>query len=178
YPTSSLHGGKEQAERDQAIAEFKSGLIPVMVATSIAARGLDVKDLGLVLNYDCPNHREDYIHRVGRTGRAGKKGTAYTFVTPQQDRFAPDIVKALKASGAGVPEPLSKLAQSFEEKVKAGKAQVASRGFGGKGLDHIDKEREAALRSSKQAFLDSDDDDSAENGSGNDQARPAKEKHE
>lgn len=52
----------------------------ILVATSVAARGLDVRDLQLVLNYDCPNHHEDYVHRVGRTGRAGQKGTAITFI--------------------------------------------------------------------------------------------------
>ena len=57
---------------------------------------MDVKDLGLVINYECPNHMEDYVHRVGRTGRAGNKGTAITFITREQERFAPDICKALK----------------------------------------------------------------------------------
>jgi ATP-dependent RNA helicase DDX46/PRP5 len=80
------------------------------VATSVAARGLDVKLLSLVVNYDCPNHMEDYVHRVGRTGRAGNKGTAYTFITPGQDRFAVDIVKALKLSKVTVPESLQKMA--------------------------------------------------------------------
>lgn len=64
----------------------------------MAARGLDVKDLVLVLNYDPPNHHEDYIHRVGRTGRAGCKGTAITFLGPEDDKYAPDLVKALKES--------------------------------------------------------------------------------
>ena len=66
-----------------------------MVATSVAGRGLDVKDLVLVVNYNCPNHLEDYVHRVGRTGRAGRKGTAYTFITPGEEKFAPSLVKAL-----------------------------------------------------------------------------------
>ena len=55
-----------------------------MVATSVCARGLDIKHLRLVINYMCPNHTEDYVHRVGRTGRAGNKGTAYTFITPDE----------------------------------------------------------------------------------------------
>ncbi len=61
----------------------------VLVATSLAARGLDVKDLNLVVNYDTPSHYEDYVHRVGRTGRAGNKGTAYTFVSEQQKELIP-----------------------------------------------------------------------------------------
>lgn len=70
----------------------------------MAARGLDVKDLVLVNNYDVPNHHEDYVHRVGRTGRAGNKGTAITFIGPDEDKFAPDLVKALRDSGAPIPQ--------------------------------------------------------------------------
>lgn len=161
YPAVSLHGGKEQVERDQAIADFKTGAAAVLVATSIAARGLDVPQLGLVINYDCPNHREDYVHRVGRTGRAGRRGTAITLVTPGQERFAPDIVKALQASGASVPPALQALADRFSAKVQAGVAQAAGRGFGGKGLEHIDRERQATIRTQKAAFLASSDDEEA-----------------
>lgn len=90
--------------------DFKSGDIPMLIATSVAARGIDVKELSLVINYECPNHMEDYVHRVGRTGRAGQKGTAYTFITPEQERFAGDIVKALTHSHTVVPEALQELA--------------------------------------------------------------------
>jgi hypothetical protein len=82
-----------------------------MIATSIAARGLDVKDLNLVVNYDVPNHMEDYVHRVGRTGRAGASGTAYTFITPEEEQYAPDILKALQNSHAVIPEELIVLAE-------------------------------------------------------------------
>jgi ATP-dependent RNA helicase DDX46/PRP5 len=75
-------GGKDQVDRDFTIDDFKRKVRTLMVATSVAGRGLDVKDLVLVINYHCPNHLEDYIHRVGRTGRAGRKGTAYTFISP------------------------------------------------------------------------------------------------
>lgn len=106
YLCQSLHGGKEQVDRDEVLIKFKSGEIPVVIATSVAARGLDVKQLKLVVNYDCPNHMEDYVHRAGRTGRAGNKGTCVTFVTPEQDRYAVDLVRALKASEASVPPEL------------------------------------------------------------------------
>lgn len=112
YACMSLHGGKDQTDRDSTIADFKSGVTQIMIATSVAARGLDVKQLKLVVNYECPNHMEDYVHRVGRTGRAGNKGTAYTFITPEQDRFAMDIVKALKLSGQPIPTDLQALADS------------------------------------------------------------------
>ena len=99
-------------DRDSTISDFKAGVVPILVATSVAARGLDVKMLGLVVNYDCPNHMEDYVHRVGRTGRAGNKGTAYTFITPDQDRYAVDIVKALKLSKVPISDTLQTMADS------------------------------------------------------------------
>lgn len=109
YPCMSIHGGKDQIDRDSTIDDFKNGVVPVLVATSVAARGLDVKQLKLVVNYDCPNHMEDYVHRVGRTGRAGNTGTAVTFITEDQGRYAVDISKALKLSGQKTPEDVQKL---------------------------------------------------------------------
>ena len=70
YPCLSLHGGKDQSDRESTINDFKQDVCNLLVATSIAARGLDVKELVLVVNYDTPNHHEDYVHRVGRTGAA------------------------------------------------------------------------------------------------------------
>ncbi len=152
YPCLSLHGGKDQADRDSTISDFKLGNIPILVATSVAARGLDVKDLGLVINYECPNHMEDYVHRVGRTGRAGQKGTAYTFITPEQERFAPDILRALKISSVPVPAELEALAEGFMTKVRSGEAQSVGSGFGGKGLERIDEERAALRKTQKRAY--------------------------
>ena len=144
YPCQSIHGGKDQIDRDDAIHNFKAGVVPVMIATSVAARGLDVKQLKLVVNYDAPNHLEDYVHRAGRTGRAGNTGTAVTFLTPDQERYSLDIAKALRQSEQEVPEDLQKLVGSFNEKVRAGKEKVSGSGFGGKGLERLDQERDAA----------------------------------
>jgi ATP-dependent RNA helicase DDX46/PRP5 len=85
-----------------------------MVATSVCARGLDIKHLKLVINYVCPNHTEDYVHRVGRTGRAGNKGTAYTFITPDECQYASDLIRALENSGNRVPEALKKLEEEYQ----------------------------------------------------------------
>ena len=71
-----LHGGKDKVDRDSMIADFKAGVVPIVLTTSVAARGLDVKQLKLVINFDTPNHMEDYVHCVGRTGRAGNKALA------------------------------------------------------------------------------------------------------
>lgn len=143
YPCMSIHGGKDQIDRDSTISDFKKGVVPILVATSVAARGLDVKQLKLVINYDAPNHLEDYVHRAGRTGRAGNTGVAVTFITPDQENCAPGIAKALEQSGQPVPERLNEMRKAHREKVKSGKAKDTS-GFGGKGLDRLDQEREAA----------------------------------
>jgi ATP-dependent RNA helicase DeaD len=77
---AALHGGLSQRERDRTLADFKSGKIQFLVATNVASRGLDIADLPFVLNYDIPEDAETYVHRIGRTARAGRTGTAITFV--------------------------------------------------------------------------------------------------
>jgi len=79
-PAVCLHGGRSQAQRKRALEDFRNGRRPIMVATDLAGRGIDVKDIDHVINYDVPANREDYIHRIGRTGRAGAEGTAISFV--------------------------------------------------------------------------------------------------
>ena len=159
YPCMSIHGGKDQIDRDSTIDDFKAGVIPIMIATSVAARGLDVKQLKLVVNYDAPNHLEDYVHRAGRTGRAGNTGTAVTFITPDQERYSLDIAKALRQSGQEVPEELQKLVDAFIEKVKAGKEKVSGSGFGGKGLERLDQERDAARARERKSHKTGDEPD-------------------
>ncbi|CAF4767538.1 unnamed protein product, partial [Rotaria sp. Silwood1] len=134
YPCMSLHGGIDQYDRDSTIVDFKSGDMPLMIATSVAARGLDVKDLILVVNYDCPNHYEDYVHRCGRTGRAGNIGYAYTFLTPAQERYAGDIIRALETSNTPIPEELNLLWDGYVKKMEAmGKKVKTGGGFSGHG---------------------------------------------
>ena len=90
-----IHGNRSQAQRTQALAGFKSGKYRVLVATDIAARGIDVSELGHVVNFDVPNVAEDYVHRVGRTGRAQAVGTAFTLVSPEEEGNLKDIEKAI-----------------------------------------------------------------------------------
>uniref|UniRef100_V5GJU1 RNA helicase n=1 Tax=Kalmanozyma brasiliensis (strain GHG001) TaxID=1365824 RepID=V5GJU1_KALBG len=163
YVTMSLHGGKDQVDRDETISDFKAGNVPIVTATSVAARGLDVKQLKLVINYDVPNHMEDYVHRAGRTGRAGQKGTCITFITPEQDRYARDIIAALKASSANIPIELEAMAAAFKEKLAAGKAKAAGSGFGGKGLDRLETDREKVLKAQKSSYGEADEDGKAAN---------------
>jgi len=166
YPCLSLHGGMDQFDRDSTIADFKNGVTNLMIATSVAARGLDVKQLILVVNYDCPNHYEDYIHRCGRTGRAGRKGTSFTFITSEQGRHAGDIIKALESSADDVPDELRKLWQDYTEERKAeGKNVVKNSGFTGKGFKFNDEEAakvNEAKKIQKWALGLQDSDDEAE----------------
>lgn len=152
YPCMSIHGGKDQVDRDSTIDDFKAGIFPILIATSVAARGLDVKQLKLVINYDAPNHLEDYVHRAGRTGRAGNTGTAVTFLTEDQERYSVDISKALRQSGQEVPAEVQKMVDNFMEKVKAGKEKTSGSGFGGKGLERLDQERDAARNRERKTY--------------------------
>ena len=93
--TERIHGNRSQAQRTAALAGFRSGAYPVLVATDIAARGIDVEALGHVVNFDVPMVPEDYIHRVGRTGRADATGEAFTFVAPQEEDDLRGIEKVL-----------------------------------------------------------------------------------
>jgi len=149
YPCLSLHGGKDQTDRESTIADFKSNVCSLLIATSVAARGLDVKELELVVNYDVPNHYEDYVHRVGRTGRAGRKGFAVTFISEEEERYAPDLVKALELSQQAVPEDLKALADRFMAKVKQGTEQAHGTGYGGSGFKFNEEEDEARKTAKK-----------------------------
>merc|ERR1712216_580852 len=113
----------------------------------------------LVINYDCPNHMEDYVHRVGRTGRAGNKGTAYTFIGPDEAAYAQDIIKALDASGQHVPLGLRAINYQQKQKLLLGCAKTAGSGFGGKGYrfdnDEANANKQARWKvTSKEAVSD------------------------
>jgi ATP-dependent RNA helicase RhlE len=94
--TQALHGDKSQDERLKALAAFKAGEVDLLVATDVAARGLDIADLPAVFNFDVPFNAEDYVHRIGRTGRAGASGLAVTLVTRDDTRLVSDIEKLIK----------------------------------------------------------------------------------
>lgn len=150
YPCLSLHGAKDQTDRESTISDFKTNVCNLLIATSIAARGLDVKELELVVNFDVPNHYEDYVHRVGRTGRAGRKGCAITFISEEDARYAPDLVKALELSEQVVPDDLKALADGFMAKVNQGLEQAHGTGYGGSGFKFTEEEDEVR-RAAKKA---------------------------
>ncbi len=80
FRSAAIHGNKSQNQRQRALDDFKNGNLQILIATDVASRGIDIEDVTHVINYDAPTSYEDYVHRIGRTGRAGKKGIALTFV--------------------------------------------------------------------------------------------------
>ena len=94
--SADIHGNKSQAQRQKALGEFKEGILKVLIATDIAARGIDVDDLALVINFDLPNVSETYVHRIGRTGRASASGIALSFCMGDERPFLNDIEKLIK----------------------------------------------------------------------------------
>jgi len=109
---SAIHGDKSQNVRDRIINDFKVGRSNILIATDVAARGLDVKDVTRVFNYDMPNNCEQYVHRVGRTGRGGKTGAAVTLFTSADSGMARELVKMLQKSDQKVCERLGEMARN------------------------------------------------------------------
>uniref|UniRef100_A0A3P9LWV5 RNA helicase n=1 Tax=Oryzias latipes TaxID=8090 RepID=A0A3P9LWV5_ORYLA len=112
WPAMCIHGDKSQPERDWVLSEFRSGKAPVLIATDVASRGLDVEDVKFVINYDYPNSSEDYIHRIGRTARSTNKGTAYTFFTPGNVRQARELVRVLEEARQAINPKLLQLVET------------------------------------------------------------------
>ena len=112
WPALCIHGDKSQQERDWVLEEFKRGKSPIMIATDVASRGLDVKDIVYVINYDLPNQIEDYVHRIGRTGRAGAKGHSYTFFTSDKARLAKELVNILREANQEINAELLEFVQT------------------------------------------------------------------
>ncbi|TQD96901.1 hypothetical protein C1H46_017506 [Malus baccata] len=110
FGAAAIHGDKSQGERDWVLNQFRSGKSPVLVATDVAARGLDIKDIRVVVNYDFPTGVEDYVHRIGRTGRAGATGVSYTFFSEQDWKYAADLIKVLEGANQQVPPEVREIA--------------------------------------------------------------------
>lgn len=125
YSVQSLHGGKTQDLREDALRGFKNSEFDVLVATDVAGRGIDVKNIDLVVNYELPFTIENYTHRIGRTGRAGRKGTAVSFLTNEDTDIMYDLKTLLKTSNNPVPPEL--------ERHEAAKVKVSRDGKGGWG---------------------------------------------
>ena len=112
----AIHGNKNQAARTAALASFKDGSCPLLIATDVAARGIDIDDIEVVINYTFPLTIEDFVHRCGRTGRAGKTGRAITFFQPTDKSHAGELQQVLRQAGQEVPEELMKFGSTIKKK--------------------------------------------------------------
>ncbi|GCB79295.1 hypothetical protein scyTo_0016937, partial [Scyliorhinus torazame] len=132
-----LHGDMDQSERNKVISDFKKKSIPVLVATDVAARGLDIPSIKTVINYDVARDIDTHTHRIGRTGRAGEKGVAYTLMTCKDSNFAGDLVRNLEGANQYVSKELLDLAMQNpwfrKSRYKAGKGKRMNIGGGGLG---------------------------------------------
>ena len=143
-----IHGDLEQAQRTQALEAFKRGEIDFLVATDVAARGLDIVSLPCVINYDVPTHADDYVHRIGRTGRAGQEGRAFTLMLPEERRYVDAITRL---TGKDIP----RLELPGVEPAANGEAAPGRRGAARNGTRARPKqtlaERTGSARASRQA---------------------------
>jgi len=104
FKTSSIHGDRSQFERERALELFKSNNVRILVATDVAARGLHIDNVAHVINYDMPGNIDDYVHRIGRTGRCGKEGLATGFINNSNSNIVKDLVALLTESNQSIPE--------------------------------------------------------------------------
>ncbi|RLU25948.1 hypothetical protein DMN91_002111 [Ooceraea biroi] len=133
FPTTSIHGDRLQREREEALSDFKRGKMSILVATAVAARGLDIKNVAHVINFDMPKTIDEYVHRIGRTGRVGNRGKATSFFDPDGDMpLTGDLVKILKQAGQPVPDWLLSGGGGGSRTFAPG----GSRRFGGEDIRH------------------------------------------
>jgi len=152
----AIHGDRDQHEREMAMAAFKSGETPILVATDVAARGLDISNVGLVINFDMPKQMDDYVHRIGRTGRAGKKGVAIGFVN-ERCKYCNELADLMRQAHQEVPDWLSHLAKenaaNYAARKGLDKGKGAAKGAStSKDVRVLAKEAEvAAAKAAKEA---------------------------
>jgi ATP-dependent RNA helicase DDX3X len=135
FRTSSIHGDRSQREREFALRNFKRGVTPILVATDVASRGLDIDNVNHVINYDMPENIDDYVHRIGRTGRAGNTGISTAFFTDKNKNLAVDIVKLLEETKQTVPDFLMRArdeSRSYRNQSRGGYGNRRG-GYGGGG---------------------------------------------
>ncbi|KAI8146123.1 hypothetical protein BJV82DRAFT_655020 [Fennellomyces sp. T-0311] len=104
FPSTSIHGDRTQMEREDALIAFKNGKCPILVATAVAARGIDIRNVMHVINYDMPDSMDEYIHRIGRTARVGRSGLATSFYNERSEGLAPELTKLLTECKQEVPD--------------------------------------------------------------------------
>ncbi|KAJ0793562.1 putative RNA helicase [Helianthus annuus] len=130
FPATTIHGDRSQPEREQALRSFKSGNTPILVATDVAARGLDIPHVSHVVNFDLPNDIDDYVHRIGRTGRAGKTGLATAFFNENNMSLAKGLADLIQEANQEVPAWLTRYAS--RPSYGGGKNRRSGGRFGGR----------------------------------------------
>lgn len=147
----AIHGDRDQQQREFALEAFKSGENPILVATDVAARGLDISNVGLVINFDMPRQMDDYVHRIGRTGRAGKRGAAIGFVN-EKCRYCNELAELLRQANQDVPPWLAHLAKENSDNYAKGKGKGGYGGpaFGGKDVRELAKKAAIVQEAKKE----------------------------
>merc|ERR1719478_1183138 len=110
-PNASIHGDKSQRDRERSLNALKEGSIKTLVATDVAARGLDIKGVSMVINYDPPGNMEDYVHRIGRTGRAGMKGHAIALICERDTHALKGMIQVMKRTNQAITPEMEDLAR-------------------------------------------------------------------
>jgi len=133
YKASSIHGDRHQREREQALSSFRTGVTPILVATAVAARGLDIPNVKHVINFDMPSDIEEYVHRIGRTGRVGHTGLATSFFNEKNRNVARELLQLLSEAHQEVPTWLESMGYQAQQHQAAKRAQKSRYGGGGGG---------------------------------------------
>merc|ERR1719153_1882027 len=134
FPVTSIHGDRTQREREEALRRFKCGQTPIIVATAVAARGLDIPNVKHVINFDMPGDVEEYVHRIGRTGRMGNLGLATSFFNDKNRNLVKDLIELIVESNQELPSWLESMALDSRNHFGGGGRRGGNKkgGFGGK----------------------------------------------
>jgi len=147
YPVTSIHGDRSQREREDALNSFRTGRTPILVATAVAARGLDIPNVKHVINFDLPTDVEEYVHRIGRTGRVGCSGLATSFYNDKNKNMAVDLVEIITEAKQELPDWLAAIAKEIKAETRGparrgynqGPKRFGSGGFGGRDYRNFDR---------------------------------------
>jgi len=130
YPVSSIHGDRSQREREEALYNFKTGRTPILVATAVAARGLDIPNVKHVINFDLPNDIEEYVHRIGRTGRVGNLGLATSFFNDKNRNMACELIELLSEANQETPEWLITIGKEVNNEQRMNRSRQNQKRYG------------------------------------------------
>ncbi|ORZ19514.1 P-loop containing nucleoside triphosphate hydrolase protein, partial [Absidia repens] len=128
FPATAIHGDRTQLQREKALASFRMGRTPLLVATAVAARGLDIANVEHVISFDLPSYIDDYVHRIGRTGRAGNTGLATAFFNRNNKNIVNDFISILKEANQEVPDFMEAVAREGKSSSGAGRGRGRGRG--------------------------------------------------